>query len=63
MLKVKSYDWVPKSNDVSNSGTVCALKFNKSGALAVPRSDSVVVLERETWDVVSTFKTEKLVEK
>ena len=62
-LQVKSYDWVPKSNDVSTSTTVCGLRFSRAGALAVPRSDSVVVLQRDSWDVVTTLRTEKLAEK
>ena len=49
---------------MSNSKTVCGIKFSNSGAfLAVPKSDSVSVLQRESWIETKSLKCDKLEDK
>jgi len=62
--QVKSFDWIPKSNDGSNSKTVCQLRFNNSGScLAIPNNTSVSVLKRESWEEVISLTSSSLKDK
>jgi len=61
---VHEVDCVPKSNDVTTSKTVCAVRFSPSGnLLAIPKSDGKVsVLRRETWEQKMCFTEKSLAE-
>ena len=49
---------------MSNSKTICGIRFSNSGAfLAVPKTDSISVLQRDSWIEAKSLKCEKLEEK
>jgi len=62
---VYEVDCVPKSNDVTSSKTVCAVRFSPSGnLLAIPKSDGKIsVLNRETWEENMCLTDKRLDEK
>ena len=55
-------NWIPKSNDITTSKTVCGLRFSRSGALlAVPKKDGVSVLDRDnSWQEKFGLASERL---
>lgn len=58
--QVKSWKWLPQSNDFSASPTVCCLKFSPDGSrLAVPHDGGIEIVGRGTWELETTLKPGK----
>ena len=62
--QVQSWNWAPKSNDFSNSPSLCRIQFEPTTGqfLAVPSfpTSSVKIIERNTWKEVAELQHERL---
>jgi chromosome transmission fidelity protein 4 len=52
----------PKSNDFENSQTLARISWEPINGqlIAIPKSDQIDVYQRESWDLVKSYKHEKL---
>ena len=66
--QINSWSWAPRSNDFSNSPTLCRMQFEPTTGrfLAVPVSQNnesmVKIIERGSWKEVAQLKDERMIE-
>ncbi|RWS02221.1 WD repeat and HMG-box DNA-binding protein 1-like protein [Dinothrombium tinctorium] len=49
----------PKSNEITNSPTLCQICWDQNGNLIVPAKDNINVYERNSWGSIRTFRYEE----